>query len=152
MNKFIKKKIHNTLSIAFCGLALLSMTACEQKESKQENATVTNEAKSADKDVNDVQISKEAEQVVLSFIQNEIAAKRLKKEDIKDEDVIQLAKMITLAAQKAGGKIDGNVLENLVQNQHIESSDNLKNVFNSAERSEERRVGKECRSRWSPYH
>ena len=22
----------------------------------------------------------------------------------------------------------------------------------SAERSEERRVGKECRSRWSPYH
>ena len=24
--------------------------------------------------------------------------------------------------------------------------------FNSAERSEERRVGKECRSRWSPYH
>ena len=23
---------------------------------------------------------------------------------------------------------------------------------NSAERSEERRVGKECRSRWSPYH
>ena len=25
-------------------------------------------------------------------------------------------------------------------------------VFGSAERSEERRVGKECRSRWSPYH
>ena len=24
--------------------------------------------------------------------------------------------------------------------------------FNNAERSEERRVGKECRSRWSPYH
>src|SRR2546430_3965840 len=24
--------------------------------------------------------------------------------------------------------------------------------FKSAERSEERRVGKECRSRWSPYH
>ena len=136
MNKFIKTKIHNTLSIAFCGLVLFSMTACEQNKSKQENATVTvtNEAKSADKDVNDVQISKEAEQVVLSFIQNEIAAKRLKKEDIKDEDVIQLAKMITLAAQKAGGKIDGNVLENLVQNQHIESSDNLKNVFNSAKK------------------
>ena len=25
-------------------------------------------------------------------------------------------------------------------------------VFHNAERSEERRVGKECRSRWSPYH
>ena len=24
--------------------------------------------------------------------------------------------------------------------------------FNSVLRSEERRVGKECRSRWSPYH
>ena len=24
--------------------------------------------------------------------------------------------------------------------------------FNNADRSEERRVGKECRSRWSPYH
>ena len=25
-------------------------------------------------------------------------------------------------------------------------------TFDTAERSEERRVGKECRSRWSPYH
>ena len=25
-------------------------------------------------------------------------------------------------------------------------------LFNHYERSEERRVGKECRSRWSPYH
>ena len=25
-------------------------------------------------------------------------------------------------------------------------------ISNTAERSEERRVGKECRSRWSPYH
>ena len=25
-------------------------------------------------------------------------------------------------------------------------------VFVSEQRSEERRVGKECRSRWSPYH
>ena len=25
-------------------------------------------------------------------------------------------------------------------------------LLNYAERSEERRVGKECRSRWSPYH
>src|SRR3712207_3494530 len=28
----------------------------------------------------------------------------------------------------------------------------ISGVFYSAERSEERRVGKECRSRWSPYH
>ena len=28
----------------------------------------------------------------------------------------------------------------------------LANTFGKKERSEERRVGKECRSRWSPYH
>ena len=28
----------------------------------------------------------------------------------------------------------------------------LSNIFNNNYRSEERRVGKECRSRWSPYH
>src|SRR5260370_23120417 len=28
----------------------------------------------------------------------------------------------------------------------------LKNRFSGRRRSEERRVGKECRSRWSPYH
>ena len=27
-----------------------------------------------------------------------------------------------------------------------------KQLFKYADRSEERRVGKECRSRWSPYH
>ena len=29
---------------------------------------------------------------------------------------------------------------------------NEKQVAKKQERSEERRVGKECRSRWSPYH
>ena len=28
----------------------------------------------------------------------------------------------------------------------------LQNIFQLKSRSEERRVGKECRSRWSPYH
>ena len=32
----------------------------------------------------------------------------------------------------------------------IEKLDNV--GYHSLERSEERRVGKECRSRWSPYH
>src|ERR1051326_7131025 len=31
-------------------------------------------------------------------------------------------------------------------------SDHATNGNNSTDRSEERRVGKECRSRWSPYH
>ena len=32
------------------------------------------------------------------------------------------------------------------------SESTLKNAAKSVGRSEERRVGKECRSRWSPYH
>ena len=41
---------------------------------------------------------------------------------------------------------------------HTDSKDAMKNAYlrsavkNAAGRSEERRVGKECRSRWSPYH
>ena len=32
------------------------------------------------------------------------------------------------------------------------SADELTYLKQACERSEERRVGKECRSRWSPYH
>ena len=33
-----------------------------------------------------------------------------------------------------------------------EYPDRIMNTFSVVPRSEERRVGKECRSRWSPYH
>ena len=33
-----------------------------------------------------------------------------------------------------------------------ETKEKIENANSPAERSEERRVGKECRSRWSPYH
>ena len=33
-----------------------------------------------------------------------------------------------------------------------ESSSKVRDISSEADRSEERRVGKECRSRWSPYH
>ena len=35
---------------------------------------------------------------------------------------------------------------------HAEVEDVAQEAFLKATRSEERRVGKECRSRWSPYH
>src|SRR3712207_5826046 len=37
-------------------------------------------------------------------------------------------------------------------NQLIEATEGVDPVTNDMVRSEERRVGKECRSRWSPYH
>src|SRR2546429_2625561 len=47
-----------------------------------------------------------------------------------------------------GGKLQTNLL--LLGRR--EDRDNTLNCFRGVERSEERRVGKECRSRWSPYH
>ena len=45
---------------------------------------------------------------------------------------------------------DVNSVSNKVNKHH--TSIGLTGVIKEALRSEERRVGKECRSRWSPYH
>ena len=39
-----------------------------------------------------------------------------------------------------------------VQDMGIDGVDCFQEAVGGIERSEERRVGKECRSRWSPYH
>ena len=49
--------------------------------------------------------------------------------------------------------IQGNVLEISKENTGLSSNTTQNSTSQvSRERSEERRVGKECRSRWSPYH
>ena len=45
-----------------------------------------------------------------------------------------------------GSGISGATIANLLSKNHTVD------LFDKARRSEERRVGKECRSRWSPYH
>ena len=50
-----------------------------------------------------------------------------------------------------------NTSENTPENASVNpdpvpGSDNERIVLENEARSEERRVGKECRSRWSPYH
>ena len=40
----------------------------------------------------------------------------------------------------------------IVEKKVTEYADKLRASGDSSRRSEERRVGKECRSRWSPYH
>ena len=42
--------------------------------------------------------------------------------------------------------------QQLAEKLHIDKSNASRPLARLAERSEERRVGKECRSRWSPYH
>ena len=43
-------------------------------------------------------------------------------------------------------------LTDLFKNTEISEAQNFNSIKISLARSEERRVGKECRSRWSPYH
>src|ERR1051326_7569248 len=45
----------------------------------------------------------------------------------------------------------GDVFER-VRADYVEKPDETKLIQNAINRSEERRVGKECRSPWSPYH
>ena len=54
------------------------------------------------------------------------------------EDVADIVEMISYNLKKEGYSV-------------ISVLDGERAVY-SAKRSEERRVGKECRSRWSPYH
>ena len=46
--------------------------------------------------------------------------------------------------------IDGIILLEVINDESAEEA--IKDLCNIDGRSEERRVGKECRSRWSPYH
>ena len=57
---------------------------------------------------------------------------------------------LNLIARYASGQynVDGGVMEIVAYSQ----SNGYAYAINGQSRSEERRVGKECRSRWSPYH
>ena len=58
-----------------------------------------------------------------------------------------------LDKDKAGVKLDFTQFTDYSQpNQAVRDGDVDINAFQHTTRSEERRVGKECRSRWSPYH
>ena len=51
-----------------------------------------------------------------------------------------------------GGGTAGHVTPNLALLPSLQERDYEIHYIGSYNRSEERRVGKECRSRWSPYH
>src|ERR1035437_11017593 len=61
---------------------------------------------------------------------------------------------VTMVEETAGPSVQccdgGNVIRAQVKVEHIEILRH--SFFANRLRSEERRVGKECRSRWSPYH
>ena len=66
-------------------------------------------------------------------------------------DLLGPAEALAQATPKRGGKF---VYTNLYPNNRMGDAKNGKHPYYLLDinRSEERRVGKECRSRWSPYH
>ena len=58
------------------------------------------------------------------------------------------ARAALLGAQASANAAQAELEKNKVEAEGVDVQFNKRNV----ERSEERRVGKECRSRWSPYH
>src|SRR3712207_8894539 len=68
------------------------------------------------------------------------------------KSVPELAFSVTFAcAAGEGGRSFAATLEGTVAGQGVANA-NPRLVCDKVARSEERRVGKECRSRWSPYH
>ena len=55
------------------------------------------------------------------------------------------------AKDDAGKNIGGETTE-VISTGTLETEETVSTKDSAAIRSEERRVGKECRSRWSPYH
>ena len=67
------------------------------------------------------------------------------------EQTAEVANVSRSAVEQVGVVVSG-ILD--AQGKSRQSIEQIKNLGHSVEllRSEERRVGKECRSRWSPYH
>ena len=61
---------------------------------------------------------------------------------LKRENIIKFNDLIEMLIADLGNKVKNNINETLL----------FLYALDKIERSEERRVGKECRSRWSPYH
>ena len=59
---------------------------------------------------------------------------------------------IAVLLDQIGDEYGESLTQQLVQRLDTTVADFHEEVTNLLSRSEERRVGKECRSRWSPYH
>ena len=81
-----------------------------------------------------------SDQTIKTMTQSIIDGYRLKKDDAFVQDMLT---MPLAALQEGAGALQRHFCGN-----HVDFC----TIINARSRSEERRVGKECRSRWSPYH
>ena len=83
----------------------------------------------------------EAQRIYATFSQEQVDAVFHAAATAATAERIALAK---IAVEETGmGIVEDKVIKNHFASEY---------VYNKVLRSEERRVGKECRSRWSPYH
>ena len=80
-----------------------------------------------------------------SRLYSELMSKREESESALRKDMFNSIIGSFLSAGTSAGSLESQVLNLELLTENFHESLNLK-------RSEERRVGKECRSRWSPYH
>lgn len=136
MFKKIGKNKKILLNSIVCGL--IGLSACTDNiqnkhaasEASSISNTISNEKQPLVYDDN-VSVSKDAQQLVLTLIKSEIDAGRLRKEDINEEDILKLGKIFTIAMNNAtNGGVDSQLLTSLLsENNQSISSDALKNLF-----------------------
>lgn len=136
MFKKIVKNKKILLNSIVCGL--IGLSACTDNiqnkhaasEASSISNTISNEKQSLVYDDN-VSVSKDAQQLVLTLIKSEIDAGRLRKEDINEEDILKLGKIFTIAMNNTtNGGVDSQLLTSLLsENNQSISSDALKNLF-----------------------
>ena len=86
----------------------------------------------------------------MSLFEKQKATLKLKEVDANDL-LVGIVSTFALKVEKYGGTIDVD-LQAEDSSVYIDEMHITNVLFNLLLRSEERRVGKECRSRWSPYH
>ena len=62
-----------------------------------------------------------------------------------------MSKKVTIMAEQNGKELASRI-QNNIQKVLVGKEEVTELLLTALIRSEERRVGKECRSRWSPYH
>ena len=91
----------------------------------------------------------------------DVGQKRTNNQDYANHFVNRAGKTMIILADGMGGHRAGNIASEMAVtdlgaawvNTQIDSVNQVREWFAKHQlRSEERRVGKECRSRWSPYH
>ena len=73
-------------------------------------------------------------------------------ETVEEPAVVEEAETLDAPATTVAKTLDKITFGFIPSAEQADLQDNIKPLMKVLTRSEERRVGKECRSRWSPYH